>query len=204
MSLYEVLGVGEGATLAEIKAAHREAVKAHHPDAGGDPERFIRAQRAYLVLSDPERRALYDRTGAEEDGGADDQNAYAALATLFLQIVDGNGDLRRLDVVGVVRGRLQEQETAHQASRRGLEARIARVRLLKERLHGDGAEDDALLGALDERVALLEGSRTREADQLRTLARALELLSRYSYDQDPSSPEEAAIWSALRSGTSER
>ena len=205
MTLYEVLGVSDEASLTEIKTAHREAVKTHHPDAGGDPERFIRAQRAYHVLSDPERRARYDRSGVEDDGGpTDDRNAYAALATLLLQIADATGDLRRLDVVAVIRGKLQSQETAHRDGRRGLDVRIARVRLLRERLHGGDAEDDTLMAALVEREVSLESSRTREADQLQTIARALELLGRYSYEQDPSSPEEAAIWSALRSETSKR
>jgi curved DNA-binding protein CbpA len=39
------------------------AAKVHHPDAGGQAERFLEVRAAYQVLSDPARRALYDRDG---------------------------------------------------------------------------------------------------------------------------------------------
>lgn len=47
---YAVLGVASGATLAEIKAAYRHLAKKCHPDAGGDPEVFIRIHAAYQNL----------------------------------------------------------------------------------------------------------------------------------------------------------
>lgn len=49
-----VLGLGERATLKEIKTRHRELVKRHHPDAGnaGDPDAMRRINAAYAVLED--------------------------------------------------------------------------------------------------------------------------------------------------------
>lgn len=49
-----VLGLGERATLKEIKARHRELVKRHHPDAGNtdDPETIRNVNAAYRVLID--------------------------------------------------------------------------------------------------------------------------------------------------------
>lgn len=50
----QVFGLGERATLREIRARHRELVKAHHPDAGGreDGERIRRINAARRVLLD--------------------------------------------------------------------------------------------------------------------------------------------------------
>lgn len=47
-----VFGLGERATLGEIKARHRELVKRHHPDAGraGDPDTIRQVNQAYRVL----------------------------------------------------------------------------------------------------------------------------------------------------------
>jgi molecular chaperone DnaJ len=73
---YEVLGVPRDATEAEIKKAYRQLARKYHPDANPhDPtagERFKEINEAYQVLSDPEKRAQYDRLGhaAFQAGGA--------------------------------------------------------------------------------------------------------------------------------------
>jgi len=69
---YEVLQVGPGAADADIKSAYKRLAKATHPDANPrDPlahAKFIRVQEAYEVLSDPVRRASYDRLQARLAG----------------------------------------------------------------------------------------------------------------------------------------
>merc|ERR1719161_1605203 len=68
---YKLLEVEKSATEPEIKKAYRKLAIKHHPDKGGDPEKFKEITRAYEVLSDSEKRAQYDRFGEEglEDGG---------------------------------------------------------------------------------------------------------------------------------------
>ena len=63
---YEVLGVSKDADEKEIKSAFRKLAKKYHPDVSKEPdaeERFKEAQEAYAVLSDPEKRAQYDKYG---------------------------------------------------------------------------------------------------------------------------------------------
>jgi DnaJ-class molecular chaperone len=55
MTHYETLGVSPDATDEEIKKAYRKLVMQHHPDRGGDPEKFKEVQNAYEILSDPDR-----------------------------------------------------------------------------------------------------------------------------------------------------
>ena len=67
---YEILGVSKGATEKEIKTAYRKLARKWHPDLhtekdkAGAEEKFKRINEAYEVLSDAEKRAKYDRLGA--------------------------------------------------------------------------------------------------------------------------------------------
>jgi len=69
---YAVLGLGRDATTEEVKAVYRQLAHTFHPDANVEAtkaedfaaaEHFKKITEAYTVLSDPEKRALYDRYG---------------------------------------------------------------------------------------------------------------------------------------------
>ena len=68
---YDALGLSPDCSAAEIKKAFRKQSLQHHPDKGGDPEKFKTINEAYAVLSDEQKRAAYDRMGkAAVDGSA--------------------------------------------------------------------------------------------------------------------------------------
>ena len=57
---YKVLGVSDSSTEKEIKAAYRKLSKQHHPDSGGDEEKFKEVSAAWDVLGDTPKRKEYD------------------------------------------------------------------------------------------------------------------------------------------------
>lgn len=76
--LYDALGVDKKASQAEIQKTFRKLAMTHHPDRGGDQEKFKSIQHAYEILSNEEKRASYDKYGEGGDprgrggGGMDD------------------------------------------------------------------------------------------------------------------------------------
>mmetsp|Transcript_9012 Transcript_9012/g.25707 ORF Transcript_9012/g.25707 Transcript_9012/m.25707 type:complete len:418 (+) Transcript_9012:110-1363(+) len=82
---YELLGVEKTASAAEIKKAYRKAAIKHHPDKGGDEATFKAVSAAYDVLSDPEKRDIYDKYGKEglEQGGGGGRNADDIFSMFF-------------------------------------------------------------------------------------------------------------------------
>jgi len=59
-NFYDELDLKKNATKSEIKSAYRSLVKQHHPDAGGEKERFLAIQNAWETLNDPIKKAEYD------------------------------------------------------------------------------------------------------------------------------------------------
>lgn len=66
---YKILGVEKSASKDEIKRAFRKLSHQHHPDKGGDAEKFKEINEAYQVLSDPQKKAQYDQFGSSSFSG---------------------------------------------------------------------------------------------------------------------------------------
>jgi molecular chaperone DnaJ len=95
---YEVLGVSRDADDATIKKAFRRLARELHPDVNkNDPQtedKFKEAAEAYEVLSDPDRRATYDRYGHEglrTGGYAPNFESFGSVADIFEAFFGGSG-----------------------------------------------------------------------------------------------------------------
>lgn len=106
---YEVLGVRRDAEVAEIKKAYRKIAVQDHPDRNPGnaeaEERFKAAAEAYAVLSDPDKRARYDRFGHAGVGGAGSPFQGGFDPSVFGDFADVLGDLFGFGGGGRRRGR---------------------------------------------------------------------------------------------------
>ncbi len=102
---YEILGVSRDADVKTIKQAYRRLAMEYHPDRNpGNPEaeaRFKDASEAYGVLSDPEKRELYDRYGHE---GLQGQGGFTGVEDIFSSFGDIFSEFFAGDIFGRRRG----------------------------------------------------------------------------------------------------
>lgn len=99
---YDLLGVPRDADSAALKAAFRKKAMEHHPDRNGGCEesmaRFKEINQAYSVLSDPQKRAAYDRFGPDAVNGMGGAGGFGGgpqdINDIFSQVFgDAFGDM---------------------------------------------------------------------------------------------------------------
>ncbi|SRR6266404_4320243 len=109
--LYSQLGVTHNASPDEIKQAYRKLAKKFHPDHDNTTENdFIKINKTYLILSNPEKRSKYDRDGTIDDESVNNQQAQileiiAQPLREALQIVVMQGE--EIDILAHVRKNIQ-------------------------------------------------------------------------------------------------
>jgi curved DNA-binding protein CbpA len=184
---YAELGLDRSASRAEVKAAHRRAVKRAHPDAGGKREHFEGVQRAAKLLLDDKRRERFDRTGQAEEADANSITAKAMgmLGSLALQAINSEANI---DVVNIIEGmrlgvakelaNIQKQIEAHRL--RAAKMRRTAARFVKRR----GGGVNAIGRMIEVEAGRLEAQCDFHDEKLEVLNLALQILADYDYDTD--------------------
>jgi len=148
---YEVLGIGRNATAEEIKRVFRKLAFKYHPDhnrENGAEEKFKEANEAYEVLSDPDKRAAYDRFG---HSGSDRFWGQGFEGFGF----GGFGDIFEAFFGGTT-------TTTHQTAQRGADLRYRITITLEEAAFGTEKEINI---SRTENCSLCQGTRCKPGSQ---------------------------------------
>jgi DnaJ-class molecular chaperone len=88
MNLYDELELPKNCSEDDIKQQYRSLAQKHHPDKGGDEEKFKTIKFAYEVLSDPIRRKEYDSTGNFQKDNSIQSEALTRLSNMISQYTE--------------------------------------------------------------------------------------------------------------------
>ena len=186
MTLYEIVGVAKTATKSQIKKAYRMKANVHHPDKGGDPEKFKRLVLAYNILFDEEKRARYD-AGESPDAISkaalsEDQQILTLVLGLFCQAVaTGNPD--RQDIIQAIRMSVNQSMQTFSVESIKEQNFIKKFESAAKRMKTKGP-DNAFVAAAKSQIETHQRNIAKVEEQLRIGRGALKFLEAYSYEID--------------------
>lgn len=188
---YDTLNLASTATQEEIKVAYRRAAQQAHPDKGGSVDDMAAVNKAYEVLSDPERRAKYDATGQDSDANSDHQRAQMALAQILTAAIAAGAR----DPVRHARSILDNQHKEASLHKVRVEKELQKIRGVEGKVRAKEGENmfDALVRNLLDRQAEAAGQ-IDEAFQ--HIARVQALLDNYEFTGEVAPEATAATWAS--------
>jgi len=182
-SLYDDLELPKTCNAEEIKQKYRILAQLHHPDKGGDVEKFKRMKLAYEVLSDPIKREHYDSTGDHYNDINLDHEVMGRLTVMisqFLQHINPEVDDLILKMKIEIRA-LQQLTTNAIVECNDL---IAKFNIISKKIRLKKEGENLLKLVVDKKVLGLHNEVINHKRGLIVFARMLEVLEDYHYSSD--------------------
>jgi hypothetical protein len=181
MTLYEELELPRNCTIEEIKHQYRHVANIHHPDKGGNTEKFQRIKFAYEVLIDPSRRKLYDETNSTAESLNVGAEAISQLANVFFTVI-ANIDLHHANLIDTMRYEVNGELTRNELSIAQCNQQIVNLNVAKKKLiHKNPQEENLLLGFLETQLSTRNKDLKNFQHRKETLEHMIVLLKDYQY-----------------------
>lgn len=203
---YQVLGVERAADAATIKAAYRKLAAVHHPDKGGDVQQFQAIQAAYATLSDPDKRAYYDRTGSDAPRASSELEELAPLVVgafdrAIVEVLKGGAmpamppgtwptprkkGLGGTDIVASMVRLLESDKARGEEANKQLAHEAEQMREMQRRLGWKGdAGKDIIAFALAQRLRDADDQTAKNTATIGLVERAIKHVHLYGWEMDP-------------------
>lgn len=193
MNYYEILGVDKGASPDEIKTAYRKKAQETHPDKGGDADQFKAVQQAYEILSNPDKRALYDKNGRVKTEAEMEEDAYKNLVGCWMKALsefDSNDqvDIETFDIVAGIRKHIDTTMKELKGKVKDMLKNIKKREKFLKRFKYKGKKENTVQKVVKKQIEDLENS-IKEAEEVMEIGKIMRrLLPDFEYDYTSNNP----------------
>lgn len=188
--LYAVLCVGRKASAASVRKMYRKLAARYHPDHNPGDESVVAKYHevvlAYEVLSDPDRRKQYDRTGSVDvpRQTPDGEILEVVMPVLLGVIQNERGDVKSADVLGKVTDRVRAHRDDAARQRDAIQKGRDTLLAVCGRFTVDGDPENVLAAAVRSQLPGVEAELAKAEAERAKLDRVLGFLKRVAYRRD--------------------
>lgn len=199
LTLYEILGVAKDALPDDITAAYKQLAKMYHADRNPGDEvaaaHYARVNEAYEVLSDPARRAEYDRSGVTKRARDQRQELLAILVPVMMNAIQESSGwdaapVTERDLKRAMTSKLMHTMSQIEETRGKMREGERQLELVIGRFTTDDPENLLEL-ALQSQLTHLRGELKNVQDELDRYHRALKYLDGVTYRRGSGKKEPA-------------
>ena len=179
-TLYDDLELPKNCTSEEIKQKYRILAQMHHPDKGGDTDKFTRIKSAYETLSDPVKREHYDSTGDHYDDSNLDAEVLSRLSimvTQYSQQINPEFD----DLILQMKFDLHHAQEQTNNAIRGCTALITKLKIVAKKIKLKKEGENILKSFVEKKISIHHIDLINHKRALIVFARMLEILEDYHY-----------------------
>ena len=183
---YTVLGVKADASSNDMKAAYRRRAKDTHPDVGGSTQEFNDVKLAHSVLSDPDRRERYDRTGEIEEPEPNniEQGALERIGVMLQVVLEATPDPNDRDLVALMKAHLIAEIKTANDRLKVTQRSIQRAEKMRGRFRRKSPGDNPIHGILEWQINALKKALGSGEAAIKQREWAIELLNDYNFAND--------------------
>lgn len=181
MTLYEELELTPDASFDDIKQQYRTLAGIHHPDKGGDEERFKRIKFAYEVLSDSTRRKQYDENKTTHEFTSIRVEAINTLANVFFSLIP-NFNCAEGNLVEAMKNEVASAKNKANADTMMCDIYIGNLQIVKSKLKiKNQNEENIILTFIEKQLEVRLKDKEIFAHRIKLAEEMLVILDNYEY-----------------------
>ena len=183
MDLYQELDLPRDCSFDDIKQQYRILAGIHHPDKGGDEEKFKKIKFAYEVLSDPDRRSEYDKTGNTENAPDIKNQARHNLSQIFFGLLP-NFDPTSGDIIEIIKHEITVAIKSISNNKTESNTYITKLELVKSKIRKKDTDidpDNLFYSFIDSQLEARRNDLNTMDKRVEIAKEMLKILDGYSY-----------------------